>query len=69
MVWLETHRQEFLESKNDPEKFKVFVNTVLGEMEERGGDEDESILLDRREEYKADLPRSLAFNTGGRPPR
>lgn len=56
--------QEFLESKNDPEKFKVFVNTVLGESwEERGEIDDESILLERREEYKAELPEGVLVLT------
>ncbi len=56
--------QEFLESKNDPEKFKVFVNTVLGETwEERGEIEDESVLLERREEYPADLPEGVLILT------
>jgi len=56
--------QEFLESKKDPERFKVFVNTVLGETwEERGEIDDESILLDRREEYKADLPDGVLIIT------
>ena len=56
--------QEFLESKKDPERFKVFVNTVLGESwEERGEIDDEAVLLDRREEYKADLPDGVLLLT------
>jgi Bacteriophage tail assembly protein len=56
--------QEFLESKNDPEKFKVFVNTVLGESwEERGEIEDESVFLERREEYSAELPEGVLVLT------
>lgn len=56
--------QEFLESKDDPEKYKVFVNTVLGESwEERGEIEDETVLLERREEYKADLPDGVLLLT------
>lgn len=56
--------QEFLESKNDPERFKVFVNTVLGESwEERGEIEDETVLLERREEYKAELPDGVLLLT------
>lgn len=64
--WYEWKRiiQEFLESKNDPERFKVFVNTVLGETwEERGEIEDESILLERREKYDADLPEGVLVLT------
>lgn len=56
--------QEFLESKDDPERFKVFVNTVLGESwEERGEIDDETVLLDRREEYEAELPDSVLILT------
>ena len=56
--------QEFLESKNDPEKLKVFVNTVLGETwEERGEIEDETILLDRRENYGGELPDGVLLLT------
>ncbi len=56
--------QEFLDTKNDPERFKVFVNTVLGETwEERGEIEDENILLERREKYDADLPEGVLVLT------
>lgn len=56
--------QEFLESKDDPEKFKVFVNTVLGETwEERGEIKDETALLERREEYTAELPDGVLVLT------
>lgn len=58
--------REFLESKDDPERFKVFVNTVLGEpWEERGEIDDETILLDRREEYEAELPDGVLILTMG----
>lgn len=44
--------QGFLESKNDPEQFKVFYNTVLGQLwEDRGDLEDEDTMLARREDY------------------
>lgn len=44
--------QGFLESKNDPEQFKVFYNTVLGQLwEDRGDLEDEDTMLARRESY------------------
>ncbi|MEG1491147.1 MAG: phage terminase large subunit family protein [Oscillospiraceae bacterium] len=44
--------QTFLESKNDPEKLKVFFNTILGELwEDRGDLEDEDTMLARREGY------------------
>ena len=43
---------KFLESKNDPQKLKVFYNTVLGELwEDRGDLEDEDTMLSRREDY------------------
>lgn len=42
----------FLNSKDDPEKLKVFFNTVLGELwEDRGDLADEDTMLDRREDY------------------
>ena len=43
---------KFLESKNDPQKLKVFYNTVLGQLwEDRGDLEDEDTMLARREDY------------------
>lgn len=42
----------FLESKNDPQKLKVFFNTILGELwEDRGDIADEDTMLARREDY------------------
>lgn len=42
----------FLEAKNDPQKLKVFYNTVLGLLwEDRGDLEDEDTMLARREDY------------------
>lgn len=42
----------FLESRKDPEKLKVFYNTVLGELyEDRGDLMDEDEMLARREDY------------------
>lgn len=42
----------FLEAKNDPQKLKVFFNTVLGELwEDRGDLDDEDTMLSRREDY------------------
>lgn len=58
--------QEFLESKDDPEKFQVFVNTVLGESwEDRGEQMEEDVLLNRREVYSADLPDGVLLLTAG----
>ena len=42
----------FLESRKDPEKLKVFYNTVLGQLfEDRGDLVDEDEMLARREDY------------------
>lgn len=58
--------KEFLESKDDPERFKVFVNTVLGETwEDRGEQMKEDELLDRCEDYPADLPDGVLLLTAG----
>ena len=57
---------EYLHSKSDPEEKKVFKNTVLGEpYEENINDEEYSFLLDRREEYPADLPDGVLILTAG----
>lgn len=56
----------FLQAKDDPEKLKVVYNTLLGQLwEERGAVEDESILLNRREEYGAELPEGVLFLSCG----
>ncbi|KEQ22319.1 phage terminase large subunit family protein [Paenibacillus tyrfis] len=59
--------QEFLESKNDPEKLKVFMNTVLGESwEDRGEQMEEDVLLKRREDYgPTELPDGVLLLTAG----
>lgn len=47
----------FLKAKGDPELLKVWTNTVLGETWEDIGEKlDEELLLDRGEEYAADVP-------------
>lgn len=44
--------EKFLIAKEDPEKFKVFYNTILGRLwEDRGDLEDEDGLMARREDY------------------
>lgn len=44
--------RKFLESKDDPQKLKVFYNTVLGQLwEDRGELDDEDSMLARREDY------------------
>ncbi len=56
--------KEFLESKDDPERFKVFINTILGESwEERGDIEDEAVLMARREKYEAEVPDGVLLLT------
>jgi len=58
--------KEWLEVKKDPERYKVFKNTMLGETwEEKGEIEDEDTLLKRREEYPADLPEGVLILTCG----
>lgn len=64
---------KFLESKDDPEKFKVFYNTILGQLwEDRGDVADEDTLLARREDYgtrtdgkPVDLPEGVLVLTMG----
>lgn len=63
----------FLESKDDPEQFKVFKNTVLGQLwEDRSDLVDEDTMLARREEYGTrddgtpiDLPDGVLVLTCG----
>lgn len=55
---------EFLDARGNPEKLKVFVNTVLGETwEERGDGATPDILKTRREEYKAEVPDGVRILT------
>lgn len=57
-VWipLETAVAEFLEAKKLPETLRVFVNTYLGETwEEQGEGVEEHSLMERREDYDANL--------------
>ena len=58
--------KEWLESKGDPEKLKVVVNTLFGmPFEEKGEIEDEEFLVQRREQYEADLPEGVLILTAG----
>lgn len=58
--------EEYLDSKHDPELLKVFTNTKLGEtFEQKGTIEDETYLLDRKEDYGAELPDDVAVLTMG----
>ena len=57
---------EYLKVKDDPELYKVFVNTVLGETYEVKGEiENEEYLIKRREKYTAELPDGVLFLTAG----
>lgn len=57
---------EWLSVKKDPAKYKVFKNTVLGlPWKEVGEIENEDFLLERREEYEADLPEGVLVLTAG----
>ena len=63
----------FLAAKDDPEKFKAFKNTILGELwEERSDIADENEMLARREDYgtnkdgePVDLPDGVLVLTCG----
>lgn len=56
--WKEAHKE--LKENADPNKMKIFINTVLGETwEERGKSADDDSLLSRREIYKAELPEGV----------
>lgn len=59
--------QQFLKTHKDPEKFLVFVNTVLGEVWKSKGDApDYEALTKRRESYAiGTLPAGVCFLTAG----
>ena len=58
--------EDFLDSKDDPSKLQVWVNTCLGETwEEQGQKIDEHELSGRVEEYAAEVPRHGLFLTAG----
>lgn len=59
--------KEFLDSKGDPNKLKSFINTILGELWEDPNQHqlDWEILYNRREVYKAEVPRRAVYLTGG----
>lgn len=55
---------EYLAVKDDPEQYKVFVNTMLGETYEVKGEiENEEFLASRVENYGAELPEGVLFLT------
>lgn len=59
--------EEYLEVKNDSERLKVFINTVLCEtyMEEEEEKIDYEVLMARRERYESELPRGVYLLTIG----
>lgn len=65
MTW-KTLVLRFLEAKDDPEKLKTVYNTLFGKLwEDRGDLEDEDGMLERREEYEAELPEGCLCLTCG----
>lgn len=60
--WKEANKE--LKENSDPNKMKIFINTVLGETwEERGKGADDDSLLSRREMYKAEIPEGVLLLT------
>lgn len=58
--------RDFLEAKGSPEKMQVWVNTCLGESWEEGGKVlDENEMMNRRENYEAEVPARALFLTAG----
>jgi phage terminase large subunit GpA-like protein len=59
--------KEYIDAKGDPEKIKVFVNTVLAETTRESADETSpQLIMDRAEDYDSDnLPSEVMFLTAG----
>lgn len=58
--------RSFIESKGDPSRMQVWVNTCLGEtFEEHGEAINENELLERVEAYNAEVPARGLYVTGG----
>lgn len=56
----------FLQAKDDPEKLKTVYNTLFGKLwEDRGDLEDEDGMMERREDYGAELPEGVLCLTCG----
>lgn len=63
LTWAEP-MQEWLEAKGDPEREKVIYNTRFGEAyEAKGNFEGPEQFLERREDYKAELPDGVLLLT------
>lgn len=57
---------QFLDADGDPDKIKTVFNTKFGKLwEHRTGSVDEDALLQRREEYEAELPKGVLCLTCG----
>lgn len=57
---------KFLQAKDDPEKLKTVYNTLFGKLwEDRGDLEDEDGMIERREDYGAELPEGVLCLTCG----
>lgn len=63
----EQMRNEFIEAQNDIEKMKSFVNTSLGNIwiENLDQEMDWKRLVDRREDYEANIPEGVLLLTAG----
>lgn len=58
--------QEYLDSKDDPETYKTFVNTYLGlAYDDEGLSVDEHVLMQRREDWGEALPDGVLRLTAG----
>lgn len=58
--------RSFLDAKGDPSRMQVWVNTCLGEtFEETGESVNENELLERVEDYNAEVPARALYITGG----
>lgn len=56
----------FLKAKGDPSRMQVWVNTTLGEtFEEVGESVNENELIERVEQYEAEVPARALYITGG----
>ena len=57
---------EYLQAIGDTRKLQVVYNTAFGQLwEDRGDVQDEDELMERREEYEADLPEGVLLLTAG----
>lgn len=60
--WKEANKE--LTENNNPNKLKTFINTVLGETwEEQGKSANDQSLLERREQYEAEVPDGVLLLT------